>query len=89
MDAGGHNQGIVRVLIQMVIGFCEQSQTGRIPDDLIDPNYFRFEVFGLVFTQPTSGQPDQKNGVAVGRAQIDSAVKRNREPRLKIEEPSN
>ena len=83
--AGGHDQDIIRVFIQMVIRFGKQRQAGRVPDNLVYADHLRLKVFKLILAQAASGQLDQENRVAVHGSHINGAIKRNREPWLEIE----
>jgi hypothetical protein len=69
----------------MVIRFGKQRQAGRVPDDLIDPNYLPgASAIIVTIVEPSSSKPDEKHRVAVHGAHIDGAIKRNRESWLEI-----
>src|SRR5215831_1367539 len=77
MDAFGHNQQIVRMLIQMLVGFSKKRERSRIPDNLVDADDGGVEAVEMIIViiivaseSEAGGKFDQENCVAVDRGRI-------------------
>src|SRR5882724_55927 len=85
MNAGGHDQRVIGIFVQMIIRLSEQRQTCGVPHDLVDADHLRRKAVKLNLIQAASRKLYQEDSAAVDRTYVDGAVKRNREPRPEIE----